>query len=377
MANNLPSIRLFGNPQLYTGYGNATYNLGLALSKSSVDTKFKFWGPNSSCVKKFNNFNGTPKIDLYIQTPPFSRHKSNNYKIGYFYWEADTLPRVWAKDIRSSVNEIWVPCKLTARACKKAGFKGPVEILPTPSKISSDCEELQFPSELSSEFVLSKAIFKFYSIFQWNKRKGYDQLLRGYFEEFSSKDNVILILKVNPIKHGGHGLSRIKSDIIRAKNSVKKKYDDFPKIFVCTDNLSRAAINGIHTACDAFVLPHKGEGWGMPIHDAIMHGNHVIVTRFGGITEYLNNENSFIIDHDVRPVKKMDWNPWYGSYQNWAYPRTFSLRKNMRSLYEGRDKFSDKLINLEKLNSKFSIDACSSNIEMLLSKNRFLRFKNE
>jgi len=375
MVNKLPAIRLFGNPQLYTGYGNATYNLSMALSESSVDTRFELWGPNSSCKSEFNDFSGKPKIDLYIQTPPFSRHRSNNYKIGYFYWEADTLPRAWAKDIRSSIDEIWVPCKLTANACRKAGFNGPIEILPTPGRIVGGYEEVQFPSEASSEFVLSDTIFKFYSIFQWNKRKGYDQLLRGYFKEFSSKDNVILILKVNPIKHSGHGLSRIKTDIIRAKNSIKRKPDDFPKIFVCTDNLSRAAINGLHKACDAFVLPHRGEGWGMPIHDAIMHGNHVVVTRFGGITEYLDDENSFIINHDIRPVKRMDWNPWYGTYQNWAHPRTFSLRKNMRALYEGRGKFSNKLINLEKLNSKFSINACSSNIEALLSKNRFSRFK--
>ena len=374
MPNKLPSIRVFGNPQLYTGYGNATYNIGVALSESAVDTRFEFWGPNSSCKKRFNNFDGTPKIDLYIQTPPFIKHKSNNYKIGYFYWEADTLPRVWAKDIRSSVDEIWIPCKLTENACRKAGFKGPIEILPTPGQ-TSDHEELQFPSEFSSEFVLSETIFKFYSIFQWNERKGYNQLLRGYFEEFSSKDNVILILKVSPIKHSGHGLSRIKSDIIRAKNSVKKSSDDFPKIFVCTDNLSRKAINGIHAVCDAFVLPHRGEGWGMPIHDAIMHGSHVIVTKFGGITEYLNNENSFIIDHEVRPVRPMNWNPWYGSYQNWAYPRLFSLKKNMRELYQNRDGFSDKLLKLEELNSKFSIESCSSNLEKLLSKNRFSGYK--
>jgi hypothetical protein len=374
MANKLPAIRVFGNPQLFTGYGNATYQIGEALSESSVPTRFEFWGPNAACKKKFNNFSGTPKIDLYIQTPPFAKHRSNNYKIGYFYWEADTLPRLWAKDIRSSVDELWVPCRLTAEACRKAGFKGPLEVLPTPGKIDEESEELQFPSEFSSEYVLSENIFKFYSIFQWNERKGYNQLLRGYFEEFSSKDNVILILKVNPIKHRGHGLPKIKSDIIRAKNSVKKASDNLPKIFVCTDNISRAAIGGIHKACDAFVLPHRGEGWGMPIHDAIMHGNHVITTSFGGITEYLTNENSFVISHDVRPVKPMNWNPWYEASQKWAYPSLFSLKKNMRKLYEDPDSHVEKLEKLEKLNKQFSTEECSKNIESLLSGDRFLRY---
>jgi len=369
--SRLPAIRMFGNPQLYSGYGNATYNIGLALSESAVDTRFELWGPNSSCVKKFNNYSGAPKIDLYIQTPPFSGHKTNNYKIGYFYWEADTLPKPWAKDIRHSVDEIWAPCQLTAEACRKAGFKGPIEILPTPGRLSAEYEDVQIPSQFSLDFVLSENVFKFYSIFQWNERKGYNHLLRGYLEEFSSKDNVILILKVNPIKHAGHGLNKIKTDIMRVKGSVKKSKDDMPKIFVCTDNVSRSVIDGIHKACDAFVLPHRGEGWGMPIHDAIMHGNHIIATKFGGITEYLNDENSFIIRHDIRPVKTMDWNPWYGGYQNWAYPSLFSLKSNMRELYRDKDKYSDKLLRLSELCTEFSVEKCSKNIESILESNRF------
>jgi glycosyltransferase involved in cell wall biosynthesis len=375
MANKLPSIRVFGNPQKYTGYGNATFNLGSALSESSVKTRFEFWGPNASCVNNFNNFNGAPEIDLYIQTPPFSGHRSNNYKIGYFYWEADALPKVWAKDIRTSVNELWVPCNITASACRKAGFKGPIEILPTPAKIEGSLEAVQFPSELSREFVLSENIFKFYSIFQWNERKGYNQLLRGYLEEFSSKEDVILILKVNPIKHAGHGLNRIKADIIKAKTAIGRKKSDLPKIFVITDNLSHGAIAGIHNACDAFVLPHRGEGWGMPIHDAMMYGSHIIVTKYGGITEYLTDENSFIIDHEIKPVKPMSWNPWYESHQRWAYPSTFSLKKNMRDLYAGRERFSSKLDSASKLINLFTIEKCSKNVENILKNPRFNKFK--
>ena len=37
--------------------------------------------------------------------------------------------------------------------------------------------------------ILLKNIFKFYSIFQWNERKGWRELLGAYLDEFSSKDN--------------------------------------------------------------------------------------------------------------------------------------------------------------------------------------------
>ena len=112
-------IRVFGNPQNFTGYGNATQAFCLSLDKLDIPKKYVFSGPNKYFSERLNKYSCNPNVDLYIHTPPFSAHRSNNYKIGYFYWEADRLPDVWAKDINRSLNEIWAPCELVKKACLK------------------------------------------------------------------------------------------------------------------------------------------------------------------------------------------------------------------------------------------------------------------
>jgi hypothetical protein len=372
MSNDFPSIRFFGRPHGKGGYGNATRNICLAFSRSAVNTRFELKGDKKFVDKNLNNFDGTPKVDLYLHTPPFSRHRSNNYKIGYFYWETSILPKSWAKDICKNVNELWVPCNLTKTACLRSGFSGPIEILHTPCDTDVSFSNVAIPSPMTEELILSDNTFKFYSIFQWGERKGYTELLKSYYKEFDGDDNVILILKVNPIRSDKNNIAKIKSDILKIKKMVNKK--NSPKIYLITDHLNKQALMGLHRACDAFVLPHHGEGWGMPIHDAMMCDSHIITTSFGGITEFLNNDNAFVIDHTLGAVKPVSWSPWYQPYQKWAYPKVQHLRVLMRNLYENKDKYSSKLESARVLAASLDIKSCSERIEQILLQKRFKRF---
>jgi len=369
MQRGLPSIRFFGQPKRFGGYGNAVTNIALAFSRSNVQTRFELNKSIRFFKEELNNFSGNPKIDFYLHTPPFSRHKTRNYKIGYFYWEADCLPKLWERDICRSLNEIWAPCQLVKSACLRAGFKGPIEILHTPCNTDVIYSKVDIPSPVTDALVLSDKTFKFYSVFQWNERKGYNALLRAYYKEFDANDNVVLILKVNPLKRSGHGVSKIKNDILKIKRMINKK--DLPKVYLITDNLKKEALFGLHKMCDAFVLPHHGEGWGMPIHDAMLCDSHIITTKFGGITELLNDDNAFIIDHNMIRVKNMDWSGWYQSYQKWAQPKSAHLSVLMRDVYINNKEYLYKTKNAKSLAASINISSCSEEIEQILSQKRF------
>jgi hypothetical protein len=377
MSANIPAIRFHGVPALSSGYGNATINFCSALSDSAIPTKFvlssKRWSSDlKSFYENLNNFTGDTDIDLYLHVPPFAKHRNKNYKIGYFYWEADSLPRAWARDIVSNLNEIWVPCNLIKSACIKAGFKGPIEIVPTPCELDLTIGKDAFiPSPISSDLILSDDVFKFYSIFQWQERKGFEALLRAYYTEFSEHDNVLLILKVNPLIAPGHGLVKIKHDILKIKKMTNKKNP--PKVFLITEHLSKESLTKLHMMCDCFVLPHHGEGWGIPIHHAILSDSHVIVTKFGGITESLDDDSASIIKHTLGPVKNMKWNKLYTSDQKWAYPSLAHTSQLMRGAYENRHNFSDKTNNAKNIVKSMSPEGVASTIKHILFKKRFLK----
>jgi glycosyltransferase involved in cell wall biosynthesis len=369
MSNKYPSVRFYGRPQKKSGYGNATINFALSFSRSNVNTRFEIKKDEKLFGEKLNNFNGDSKVDFYIQTPPFAKHRSRNYKIGYFYWETSELPRAWAKDIIKSVDELWLPCELTKNACLQAGFRGPIEVLHTPYNSDIKYSNIAIPSPITKNLVLADDVFKFYSVFQWSERKGYSELLKAYYKEFSSNDNVILILKVNPIRRDKNADSKIKSDILKIKKMINKK--NSPKIYLITKHISDNQLAGLHMACDAFVLPHKGEGWGMPIHDAMLMNSYVITTKYGGITEALDEDSAFLIDHKVGPVKPMRWSPWYKPDQKWAYPKVSHLMELMREVYKSREEHSNKLDRAKSIGASFDILSCSMRIEHILSKKRF------
>lgn len=349
-------VTMYGSIGNSSGYGHAVKNFAEAFSKSGIPTNFKFAKSRMKYVSHLNNYLGKTNTDFYLHCPPYNRHKSSNYKIGYFYWEADRLPNSWARSIKT-LDELWVPCNLVKRACIKANFNKKIKVVPTPVRPFDTSKSISIPSYFSEDYILSDNIFKFYSIFQWHERKGYKELLKSYLSEFTIDDNVILILKVNSLNIKNYKDERIKNDILKIKNYLNKS--NFPPIYLSKDILPIKDIYSIHSIADCYVAPHHGEGWGMPIHDAMYAKNNIITTKFGGVTEYLNDNSAHIIKHEVRPVTGMDWSSLYGPYQKWAYPDIKHLRYLMRDVFQNHKNYKEKRDEAHRIANSMSIDAVS------------------
>ena len=267
-----------------------------------------------------------------------------------------------------------MPCNLMRKACRKAGFNGPIEVVHTPRPVELNSRPVAVPAKGSEGLVVGADTFIFYSIFQWNERKGYRKLFRAYYEEFSGKDNVLLVVKTNPIKHRDHGLSKIKNDILFLKKYCKNKRN--PPVFLTTKVLSNEYIAGLHDLGDCFVLPHHGEGWGMPIHDAMMHNNLIITTPYGGITEHLNSSNALLLKHKLVEVKPMSWTSYYKSNQRWAEPDIGHLKTLMRSAYRDGAEGNVRLTTrARRVAESMDIKAFSRRIEDIFSQKRFRKNK--
>lgn len=355
-------VRFFGPVNHGTGYGNAVINFAKAFSQSKIKTKFVIdtSEQGKNLMKTLNNFDGKTNIDFYLHCPPFSKHHSNAYKIGYFYWEADQLPRQWIHSI-NKVNELWVPCKLVRDACLRAKFRGPIKIIPTPCDDWIPEYKTEIPHQEIDNMVLNYDIYKFYSIFQWQNRKGFKVLLNSYYKTFTEYDKVILILKVNPLGLINSGVTQIRNDIIDIKKKLGLKF--YPPVYLSTDIISKDLLNGLHLAGDCYVSSHHGEGWGMPIHDAMRFGKQIIVTKYGGVTEALDDNSAHIIKHTIGPVANMEWSNLYDNYQNWAYPSQNHLSNLFMDVYQNHKKYEFKGINAKEIADKMTIPCISRMIE--------------
>lgn len=319
-----------------TGYGKATLNM-IELFKAT-----------GHVINIIHPGRKAPVADIdFFLRPPVWTGGTSKRKIAYFYWEAIPLPQPWAASL-NSVDEIWAPCELVKRCCEMAGFKGKIHIVPTPAMPIdfSEVKDLEIES-------LSNDSFVFYSIFQWHNRKGWRELLSAYFDEFNSNENVSLIVKTNPINPS------LQNEIINNVISLKSdfSYKETPKLVLLPYVMSEEEILSIHKRGHCYVAPHHGEGWGMPIHDAIMAGKQIIATKFGGVIEFLQEESFHSIPFKMSPVTGMEWNAAYSPNQSWASPDVGELKKIMRDVFSNYKKYISKNMVMNKDIDKISFNS--------------------
>jgi len=332
-------INVNHSKERFSGYGIAGGNI-----YNIVKSGFK----NAS-----SNKNLSRGINIFVSIPPFKINKGS-YNIGFFYWETIGFPDSWVSEILK-LDEFWSSCDLITKNLKMIGFKGKIVNMPTPIEKRYSFEKTIF-GDAKGE-VVGDDSFKFYSIFHWNYRKGYDVLIKAYLSEFSDED-VCLIVKTHNKKKSV--LKHFSEIVSREKKALGKA--NYPKIFFTEGIMNYSDILRIHSSCDCFVLPHRGEGWGIPMHEAISNCNPVIATKFGGITDYFDSSNSYVVDHKMIKSKNMNWTNLYDD-RMWAEPSCPSLMREMRSAFENEEMFRSKQVLSKVLSDKISYENISKKIQ--------------
>jgi len=198
-------------------------------------------------------------------------------------WEFGALPEQWVKDL-SSVDEAWVPSEYVRRVYVDSGVPASkVFVVPNgvdTKKFNPQAEPMQLPT-------LKK--FKFLFVGGTIFRKGPDVLLKAYLHAFTAADDVCLVIK----DFGGKTVyaGQTFEEKIRAAQALPNA----PKIFYLNDELAPEALPGLYRACDCLVLPYRGEGYGLPVVEAMACGLPVMTTAGGATDDFVRDEFGFRI----------------------------------------------------------------------------------
>lgn len=388
LRGSMHNIVFRGLPGENSGYGDATTFFALSFYKYDKNTNYCFdpFDHYSEKVKrslqdKYSEFSKmreskiedvVGRVVFTIGTPKPALRPGANYNILYFYWETDTIPKRWVHFI-NQYDEIWAPCSLVKDALKKSGFTGVVILVPTPNLNSNKYSKFVIPHKKSKDLKVSDNVFKFYYIFQWQYRKGYDSLIKAYYDAFSGNDNVLLILKTNKLSGTNE---EFVGNISKEIDSFKKGRGNLPEIFIIPNFISNEKISYLHKISDVYVAPNRGEGWGMPIVKAVNEDSLIITTKFGGSAEFLDENSAMIINHKKASVKNMNWSGHlYTADHNWAEPRVDHLSSLMVEAYSNFKKYENLKKNALRNFSKFDIENVSKIIRNQLNSKRFVKWK--
>lgn len=152
-------------------------------------------------------------------------------------------------------------------------------------------------------------------------RGGVQYLLQAFTEEFTEKDDVELRLKVNPA-YGIPDMQNVIAQIAGGRKIAPIKIDVGAYMF---KDMARVYRGG-----NVFVSPTRAEAFNLPCLEAMACGLPVITTDFGGQAEYVDNENGWIVDGEL---KNVEHEIQYEGIK-WMTPDINQLRKAMREAYE-------------------------------------------
>lgn len=170
--------------------------------------------------------------------------------------------------------------------------------------------------------------FKFLTVARVDVRKNLTLLMKAFADEFGDNPEVCLILKMGSDRYC----------------IPKMFYDlDLPKnIFWMRDFVEDTS--ALYRSMDAYITTDNGEGWGAPTTEAMLCGLPTIAPRHSGHLEYMNDDNSFLIDvgdwefigyDNMHPERVENLYPdLLAPILEWKVPNYDHTRKLMRKCYE-------------------------------------------
>lgn len=209
-------------------------------------------------------------------------------------WETTRVPKRWVRPLNAA-DAVFVPSRHNLRALRRSGVRVPIFIVPHGVHARAYAGmKRKWPSKTN------RVPFTFLSVFGFQHRKNPETLLRAWWEAFSAKDPVRLIIKTN-----GYSARETGAFIRRRIDAYKKKLGIAKRtapVDVITRRLSGREMRRLYARSHAFVLPTRGEGVGLPFLEAMASGLPVIATGWGGQMDFLNKGNAFLVPYRLRPT---------------------------------------------------------------------------
>lgn len=243
---------------------------------------------------------------------------ADRYNICIPYWELSEILPEW-HEILNRFDEIWCASSFMAKAFS-AG--------PRPVRVVRPSIEWKKPPQLNlrSDFSLPEEKFIFFyaaDIGSIMGRKNPMAMVHAYTQEFMPEEGACCLVKINYANRRSHEIREILS--------LSKHRTD---VIFMDKLLEEHRMHALFEQIDCYVSPHRSEGLGLTILEAMSACKPVIATPYGGVTDFVNGKTAFPIEFRLAQVGEGNF-PYPPNYV-WADPSISSLRGAMRRVFINR-----------------------------------------
>jgi hypothetical protein len=249
----------------------------------------------------------TPDIwDVVIKNAPDTK-LDNKLVIGRTVWEFEKLLPSWVDSINTSIVDIVsVPTEWNKQCFINSGVIKPIIVEPH-IYVDYPHKKVGLTTLSKKSIVISKdenfpglnlnEYYKFYCIGQLIERKGIVETIDAFCNAFTSADKVVLFVKTFRLNYSKEEQHKCLLEIV----NITDKYDHAPIIYI-KDNLNYDEIKSLHDIGDCYFHLTKTEGFCLGAFDAFNNDKKVIITGYGGHTEYLGKNYNGLVGYKLTPL---------------------------------------------------------------------------
>jgi len=210
-------------------------------------------------------------------------------------WEFGGAPRTWVEEVKAGVDAMLVPTSYVREGYVASGMPAD-RVCVVPNGVDLERFHPGAAPWPSAGTRGTRFLFVGGSV----PRKGVDVLLEAWALAFTDEDDVSLVIKdigASTVYLGLTAGCSIAAEAVRAGGAP---------IIHLTEEVPDEHLPGLYTAAHVLVHPYRGEGFGMPIAEAMACGLPVVVTGHGAALDFVDEEVGWLIPARVLPIQLPD-----------------------------------------------------------------------
>ncbi len=228
-----------------------------------------------------------------------------------FAWEELKVPKHIVDHFNIHLDLIMVTANFVEKSLKHSGVTVPVAVVGngTDHIVEISRSAIASPKATSPVRVLHVS-----SCFP---RKGADQLVKAFTESFSDSENIELCIKTFDNPH-----NTIEQEV----ESARRQRPRAAPIKIIKQSMEYPELVALMQSSALLVAPSRGEGFGLPIAEAMLLDVPVVTTGYSGQTDFCTDDTAWLIDYRLAPSTSHVATE--GAV--WAEPLVASLGSQMR-----------------------------------------------
>jgi glycosyltransferase involved in cell wall biosynthesis len=240
------------------------------------------------------------------------------HNIGLWYWEAERFPVRWHSSF-DYYDEIWTPTEFVRKSIASVS---PIPVYKITPPLNIHGREAA-PDRSHFGLPENACVFLFtFDFFSTVQRKNPAAVIAAFQLAFRRDEPAVLVLK------------SINADQDRAAREELGRQSRNANIIFLDTHISAPEMDSLFASADCYVSLHRSEGLGLGMAQAMYFGKPVIATNYSGNLEFMNRENSLLVDYTMTESEQDA-----GSYDcgtRWADPNVEQASNYMRWVFEHR-----------------------------------------